>query len=525
MIHGAYPMASEDRRGFLDYWPMDGEQTAFHKSQARIRVLLGGGGSGKSRALMWEASLEMLTGRRKGSLPVHGWAFRQAYTDNPYIDPIFEALWYGNEQFAPFIPRNLQLKLTGRKRVMPVKNGSTMTYRTWAQRWQAQMGQDPDFIMLDEESPGEIFRECRIRMLRKKSGFICVACTPLSDKPWITALLEEAEKKNGTVEVFYLDTEENIYLDAKQRDAMLDDLDELEREVRVKGKPRTLKGRVYQAWSPDNWRDQWELPKDRTDYCIIDLGIDNPTAALLVGITKPREVEVDGVKLELSDLWLHREFYRRGVTDITELVEGIVEVASGLIVAAWYLDPYSASQSVVSHRPDPGLLTVFDHWKEAGKKWGMVPQLMPRNQRDRVVTRFRLTDPWVNLNGSWNLPQPQAEHHDPKTVGDIFAIRGMRHLQREIGTYRIHGLMFSFDNVPETPQKRPFRGHNHLIYGMEMAVVMGLKYIPEVTADREEMSSGQKLSRDAWNAMGQFTPHGSVAQGLRLRDIVHVQEY
>mgnify|MGYP001594268201 CR=1 FL=1 len=104
--------------------------------------------------------------------------------------------------------------------------------------------------------------------------------------------------------------------------------------------------------------------------------------------------------------------------------------------------------------------------------------------------RFRETEAWITLK---NISRP-----------NIYAIRDMRWFEREINKYHIKGMV---DPMSRAASQRPeeFVGPNHLIFGMECAAVMKVRYIANATAERNVMTASQMMTKLAWDRIGKVS--------------------
>lgn len=473
-------MERELMKGLLGYKPMS-QQELFHRSTKPIRVLIGGNGSGKTYSGCAETCWQAMTGSRKGQLPVHIWALRQSFPKLLEEDPIFVRCWFGDEHAEAFIPKGMRWKLVGNPRsIMRLTNGSTISLRTWGQGWKRIQGQMPDMIHVDEECDDEFFRELRVRMFRKSRGQIIVTVTDTVAEPWLVSLLEEAERGSPHVDAFRIDTRDNVHIDQNQVAAFSEDMDELERAVRLGGSLRTFTGRVYKCWTDANWRERSELPMDGTDYVFIDPGIANPCAALWVRVTRPERREIKpGVYGDFSDLWLFGEYYQRGESDVKRHVTAIWEknMELGSRPIKYYIDPWAGNKRIEAVNSNK---TVMDVWTQAGL------MVAPASSKPEVfrLARFRETEKWINLN--------------ERTRGNIYAIRGMVHLNRELYKYVVSGLVDPSTRA-SVHKKEEFRGANHLLWGAESACVMKPPYVQRATALANTLTGLDYASNLAWD--------------------------
>lgn len=485
--------ASEDARGLLSYMSFPGSQTEFHASRAMIRAIMGANGAGKSlptdAALVWEC----LTGEQLGRLPVHAWVVRPSFAINVETDPFYIRTWFGDEKFAPFIPRKMQNgKLKSRKRLAQITNGSTIEMRTWHQGAELQQGYEPDVIMIDEECPEALFQEFQARMLRKERGFMLCALLETT-QPWTGRLIDLAEKSPEAASVHIVSARDNPTISKKRLKIVEDGMDEVEAAMRIDGKLQTLSGKVYSDWSEENWKDGHDLPDDRTDHVVIDIGIDRPCAALWCG----RAAKEKRADQEFSDFWLHREYYVRNVADVRRHVEGILAAGEGLHPASWWIDPWSASNRVTTTDGRTAALRILDQWREVMGQYGIEIEPVSITRRLERLNRFLETRLWVKT----------AERSRP----NVYALRRLVRFRSELLGYSCRGLVLASGAKGRSDQEGVFQGPNHLIFGMECAIAMDLPYLGKTAAAAIESSDpAAARSKRWWEEFGQPSPSGAL---------------
>lgn len=470
--------------GILSFEPHK-KQEGFCRSQARIVVALGGNGSGKTETLCRLAGWELLQGKRAGRLPVHGWCVRPSYSDDISTDPIFAKLWFGDGDNLPIIPPHFQEKLTGNpKKVMHTTLGSTLSIRTWSQGFQRQQGHSPDFVLIDEECDDVFFTELCVRMFRRAKGWIGAAITDTTAPHWALELEERFNRGDPNVYVCRMRTNDNPYISKEQVAVFSEGMDDIEKSIRLEGGLVLAGGAVYKCWSDKNWRDRSDLPLDGTDYVFIDPGISNPCAVLWVRVMKPemRKTSSGADKL-ISDIWLIGEYYRRGVSDIAQHVAEIRAMNQALCSrpVKYYIDPWTGAAHV--HKVGEPQV-VMDVWRRAG-----IPVVPASSKRDMYrLERFRETEKHIK--------------HSEIDYPNLYALRDMKYFRRELVKYVVSGLVTP--RIKSSRQRsEEFSGDNHLIFGMECAVVMKPRYISEYTAETAVMTQGQILGRLAWERMDQ----------------------
>ena len=413
--------------GLPGYGPLDG-QRPIHKTRARIIIVKGGNGSGKSEAVCADLAYQLQEVGRMGFLPVRAWVFRPKFADLKEEDPIYEKLWFGHTDHrgfhSPYIAPAMQDgQLQERGRVMRVRNGSTATMWSYNQSPQAAAGQTPNIIVADEELPHAMFKELNARLIRGSGTYLIMGATLVGGEPYIDELEQRAAAGDPDIAVFKLLTHANSYLDNDQVEFAERMMPEHERIVRIYGGSRGQYARVYH-YSQENRRTRPELPDEGTDYVFIDPGISSYTAALWVrAVPNGREAK-DG--RPECDLWCHREYYKRGMYHLPTLCQEIMETNDTLNPAEWFMDPYYSVKRQHTSRPDMESLTYHQMFNDEMAKWGVKVTLGPRTREMRRGIRAMKTRRWIDI----------ADRGRP----NIYVVSDLRYLLTELNGYQVEGF-------------------------------------------------------------------------------------
>lgn len=231
-------------------------QKKFHDSEAKERLFCGGNMSGKSVAGAKETVCYLLgrddsgtTSKLYRTPPLHGWA-GSPRTDMALAVSMKEIMmWMPRSAYDPntyFDKRNLILHL---------KNGSTLTFRSYEMEITAWQGAAVDFAWMDEQTPQQHYMELRSRVNRRY-GDIWTTMTPIyANSAWSYEELflpwQTGETPRTMLECFISALDDNTFLTpdmiARQKAAFTGKLDEA---ARLRGEYLTLEGRIYPTYNP-----------------------------------------------------------------------------------------------------------------------------------------------------------------------------------------------------------------------------------------------------------------------------------
>lgn len=311
------------------------KQNLFFRSGAKTRLFLGGNRSGKTTAGILEDIAHALGCRpwlSRGDaayetgygVPTRGRIVCEDFqvTAKTVIVPkLWE--WLPKESLAGAPKKNA----VGVEHYWTFKNGSTIEIMTNEQDSKVFEGWDGHWVHFDEPPLREHFIACK-RGLVDHSGRMWFAMTPLKE-PWIyDELVLKADAGQGNIDVFTVDTEENVGYGltseavAEFASALTDD----EKEARLRGKFRQLMGLIYKSFDPAVHLIQpFPIPKDWPHFLSIDPHPRTPHAVVW-GAVSPRE-----------ELFIHQELFAEAL--IPELCFRIREMSKGMRFASRVIDP------------------------------------------------------------------------------------------------------------------------------------------------------------------------------------------
>jgi len=263
-------------------------QTSYHKSNSRYRLLFGGNQSGKSHAAAFDCACNArgrndhnpevnITGR-----DIEIWVIAPEYSiikSGIYrhlkdIIPEWDLIREG-----PRVPgHNLPTFVEVRRKDDFKTTISLMSAKGEArEKFQAAA---VDFFYIDEEIPGDIWEELEARTLAT-GGHFSISATLVESYEWICDLEKQALKEQRddsilcpTVFLTRLNTELNPYLDSTTVGYLKEKWSSDTLEYRFYGKARRLSGIVYNTWDDHRHAIKpFPIPYDWPRWCAIDPGI------------------------------------------------------------------------------------------------------------------------------------------------------------------------------------------------------------------------------------------------------------
>lgn len=268
------------------------QQELFLKSQAKNRILFGGNRAGKTEGGVADDVYIML-----GKHP-----YRQhMYADRPlrlrFIGVDFDR---GIEQgalpkFAQMLPPSTLINgswedsYRASTHMLTLANKATCSFMSYEQDPNKFQIVSLDHVHFDEEPPKPIFDESKMRVL-DTAGTWTMTETPVQQLEWVEdELIEHAQPPVGDgtqqIEVFYLNTLENIHLPVEELQDLVAGMNEQEKIVRLAGRypPGSLVFPEFQRKYPFVISSQFlpRGPKWRISVAM-DYGYANPSAWLWI---------------------------------------------------------------------------------------------------------------------------------------------------------------------------------------------------------------------------------------------------
>lgn len=177
----------------LNYKPNNDKILAFHKSNSKTRLLLGGKRSGKTSSSIVEACW--------AALGVHPFI---DYPPPPVKIRICSVnIGTGKQVILPmlydWLPRQAIRKFWAEDKILELTNGTLIDIKSYDQDVEAFEGVERHLVVMDEEPPLNIYQSNMLRTISKDiNGKLVIACTPLhgiyfneeteilSEKGWVS---------------------------------------------------------------------------------------------------------------------------------------------------------------------------------------------------------------------------------------------------------------------------------------------------------------------------------------------------
>lgn len=291
------------------------QQENFHSSQKFGRIFLGGNQSGKSTSgvvegLWWNTRRHPYR-KFKTSLPMHG---RVVCVD--FIQGLEKILLPEFKRWAVLsdLRNNSWLdSWDSFHRTLTFANGSTIEFLSYEQDLEKHAGTKRNWIYFDEEPPEAIFGENMARLTAQEDAAWWIAMTPVEGITWIYDRFVEPKEPLDDVEVFLVNTNENVYLPQNTVKRTFGNLSEDEQKIRTQGSFVPKGGRVYPEFQVSihaTIEEGWLPPPDWTVWMSMDAGFNNPTCILWTAVAPNMEHIVTFKEMYASELivsdWVDR---------------------------------------------------------------------------------------------------------------------------------------------------------------------------------------------------------------------------
>lgn len=259
------------------------KQEIFHRSEARIKLYIGGNRSGKTVGGITE-DLFWLRGRhpyrKTPETPVRG---RIVTTD--FTNGVEKTIIPNLLRFTPLSELRGGSWYTSydtQARTLNFDNGSFVELMSYDQDLDKFSGTSRHFIHFDEEPPKDIYGECRARLV-DTGGSLWFTMTPVEGMTWVYDDLYEPATQGKMPQVFVLeiDMTDNPYISQAEIDFLKVGTDEQEIDARVHGRFVEIAGKVYPSFSRERHViDPVDIPSNWQIHASMDHGLTNPTAWL-----------------------------------------------------------------------------------------------------------------------------------------------------------------------------------------------------------------------------------------------------
>jgi phage terminase large subunit-like protein len=282
-----------------EFKPNVGAQEAYFRSPAKVRLLCGGNGIGKTTAIAVELIWTHLKchPHRQTLNTNHTWILIPGY------DKV-EDYWREIRRWCP--PSKLpdpDKMGTSSIRRLRWTNGNTSTFYSMDQDPLKLEGTNFDALFIDEPPPRALYIAAYRGLRNNPDYFVSFACTPLSE-PWLytEVYLPGVNGTDPNIEVFQGSSYENKHLSEAYIEDFKSRLTDDEIRTRIHGEFASLQGRVFKEFSrpshvikTQDWPEEWPV------WAGIDPHTRKPNTTIWVGITPDdnlvviNECQVEGI--------------------------------------------------------------------------------------------------------------------------------------------------------------------------------------------------------------------------------------
>lgn len=259
------------------------KQVAFHSSDAKGRLYIGGNRSGKTTGGIAE-DIFWLTGKHPYRVtpppPVRGRIISVDFLNG--VEKIVRP------ELARWLPPSELLggswstAYNKELRTLTLENGSFVEFMSYDQDLDKFAGTSRHFIHFDEEPPQDVWLENKTRLI-DTGGSYWITMTPVEGMTWIYDDIYMPGKNDpmNNITVIEVDMTENPYLHSGEVDEFISGLSADDREARVRGKFVQIGGLIYKSFDPEiHVADPFIPSKEWEWYASLDHGFSNPTAWL-----------------------------------------------------------------------------------------------------------------------------------------------------------------------------------------------------------------------------------------------------
>lgn len=263
------------------------KQLAFHSSDAKVRLFIGGNRSGKTHGAVAEDIYWL-----RGSHPYRPIPDKQIHGRVVGVDFLNGVEKIILPKFKQLLPPSLLINgswedsWTKSLRTLTLSNGNTVEFMSYDQDVDKFAGTSRDFIHFDEEPPQSIFNENRARLV-DVNGDAWLSMTPLDGFTWTyeDLYLKGLDPDEKNYFVCEVSTHENSAIPPEALQMFLDSLPEEEKKARESGQYMSVGGKIYKEFTPKTHVEPYDLSKIKnliqqgwSLYESVDHGWNNPTA-------------------------------------------------------------------------------------------------------------------------------------------------------------------------------------------------------------------------------------------------------
>jgi phage terminase large subunit-like protein len=229
----------------------------FHKSNARLRLCLGGNRSSKSRSLVQEVFWR-LTNTHPWAQPkpegILAWYATKSYelvgsTFWPAMERLLRGWVYTIDWInkGGNIPRSVTIML-------PTGGKSKLAFKAYEQGRETFQAAELDLVALDEQPPQDVWLEIMSRIGAGRRLLIIAGFTPIIPQPWME---EKVNNPGPDTEVFNYPLDDNRisrggFLEDAEIDGMIAEWPDEVVETRRNGKWGSFVGTIFQSFSRES---------------------------------------------------------------------------------------------------------------------------------------------------------------------------------------------------------------------------------------------------------------------------------
>lgn len=252
-------LAERQKESPIEFLELLPGQQGFDESKSRVILLFGGNRAGKTTP----CSKKVLELGMRTRLKI--WVCGETFQDSIAIQ---------QTKISHLVPRR-EIKYgsfddvngyTNRKLIL--KNGTMYTFKSYDQGRTAFQSDDIDVVWCDEEPPLEIIKEIKMRLI-DRNGMLIISMTSLKGiTDFIRDYFEDCDiletryapivkkelpvhAQKGSVDIFFLWTTDNRYIDQDRLKEEVALMGETEIITRIYGMPTNLAGKIYMKFGKD----------------------------------------------------------------------------------------------------------------------------------------------------------------------------------------------------------------------------------------------------------------------------------
>lgn len=304
-------MGIEYLKRFMFYQP-HAKQLLFHAAglEAQERLITGGNRSGKTYAALIECA-KHLTGLYdtnwngyRFNKPIRAWIVGK--TAPVIVETLQKDLLGDRDQGLRGILHPTLIvdkKKSGNSEmyrtlyIHHVSGGaSKVTFKTFEEGREAFQGSKVDLILIDEEAPFDIYKECKMRTMATSDdfrGMIIVSSTPLKGYSELFNYFmdnRDAETVKESIWYAHITWDDAKHLSELEKKRLLSGMSPHEIEARTKGVPWMGSGMVYPVPESMLVCQPFDIPQHWPRVFGIDFGWSNPTAVLFAAHDRDNDV-------------------------------------------------------------------------------------------------------------------------------------------------------------------------------------------------------------------------------------------